>query len=356
MRTISFENLDKFTPQSPFEEKVAIFCKNWFAQTQTFTFNTSGSTGVPKPIELSRKQLENAANQTIEWLNLKPNQLAFLCLSPDYIAGAMVLVRACMAQMDLVLVEPAQNLQSFFETNTADIHLASFVPNQWKCLLESSIDLNASFKNARGVLVGGADLDLKSRKRTLEKCQFPVYLTYGMTETVSHVAFQSLAPKASDFLETLPKVKIEVNEGCLCVSAPSTLFEKVQTQDLVEYIDEKHFRLLGRANRIINAAGYKINPTEVEAQVAKYLFEKELNVSFFVASIPDSFYGEAVGLFIETEELIQLDDVNKYLIQFIDKKKLPKQLFVLPSFIYTQTGKINSIETLALALKTYAKL
>lgn len=354
MRTISFENLDKFIPQSPFEEKVAVFSKNWFSLTQTFSFNTSGSTGVPKSIELSRKQMEASANQTIEWLGLKQGQRALLCLSPDYIAGAMVLVRAFLAKMDVVLLEPAQDLVNHFIANNTSIHLASFVPNQWKLLLESPIDLNSSFQNASGVLIGGADLDLKSKWLTQEKCQFPVFLTYGMTETVSHIAFQALAPIPTDYLQTLPEVKIEALDGCLSISSPSTLFEKVQTQDLVEILDQTRFRIMGRANRIINAAGFKINPTEIEALIAHYLMENQLNFPFFVAGVADSFYGEKVALFVETTQFIELNAINKYLLQLIDKKKLPKQLFVLPSFVYTSTGKINPQQTIALALESYA--
>ncbi len=342
MRTISFQNLDKFYPQSEFEEKVKHFCQLWLQNSTSFTFYTSGSTGLPKPISISRKQMELSANQTIQWLGLSSNHLSLLCLSPNYIAGAMVLVRAMIANMEVCLLEPSQNLNLALRTIDKTIHLASFVPNQWKILLNENELINKIFKNAKGVLIGGADLDLETKSTTQNVCQFPVFLTYGMTETVSHVAFQSLTFYPSDYLKTLPGVQIRrMENGTLAVSSPSTLNQFIETQDLVELHDQNTFQIKGRINRIINSAGLKINPFEIEEQINVFFNSKNLNSEFFVAGYPEEFYGEIVSIFVEGITKIDLNEINNFLSTTLEKNKCPKKIFYVESFLKTSTGKID---------------
>lgn len=347
MRTISFQNFNNFLPQSSFEEKVQLFCSKWFSNATHFTFFTSGSTGIPKEIILSRKQLENSALQTINWLDLKPNQNALLCLPPDYIAGAMVLVRAMMAKMNLLLIEPSQDISKELGAIRVPIHLSSFVPNQWQLLLSASLSLNELFKESRGVLIGGSDVSLQIKKKTNQLCDFKVFLTYGMTETVSHVAFQSIGKEPTDYLKVLPSVSIsQLAMGNLAISAPSTLFETVETQDLVEMIDQQSFRVVGRLNRMINSAGLKINPKEIEDKLVELFQKHHLVNDFFVAGFPDEFFGEVVSIFVEGKFFLSLNDINNYLIQFIEKNKLPKKLIAVDQFSRTSSQKIDYLKTI----------
>lgn len=351
MRTFSFQNFHEFTPQNNFEVKVYDFCEKWRSNSQSFTFFTSGSTGEPKKIILAREQLENSAKQTISWLKLKENQVALLCISPEFIGGAMVLVRAMMAQMDLLLIEPQQDVTAELISCRQSIHLASFVPNQWKILLNSKIDLNSIFKNAVGVLIGGADLDLVTKNITHNCCQFPVYLTYGMTETVSHIAFQSIGIHPTNFLETLPFVKIrQTLDGKLCIASPSTWQKWIETEDLVEIIESNKFLIKGRANRIINSAGLKINPKALEEKLDVFFELHELQVNFFVAGVADDFFGEVVSIFVEGSQTFELNKLNDFLIQFFEKNKLPKRLYQLETFEKTPSGKIDQQKTIGKAL------
>ncbi len=348
MRTISFENLDKFIPQTLFEEKVLHFCKLWFNNCQDFTFYTSGSTGIPKPIILSKDQMIISAKQTINWLQLKEGDTILISLYPEYIAGAMLLVRAMVAKMNIILLEPAQDLSLQLDKIDQPIHLASFVPNQWKMLLKNiGFSLNEIFKNAKGVLIGGADLDKFSKLETDKVCDFPVFLTYGMTETVSHIAFQSISLQATEYLQTLPNVEISQSEnGNLIIKAPNTLNIPIETQDLVEIVNTNTFKITGRSNRIINSSGLKVNPVEIENQLYDYFTSKNIKNDFFVAGIPDNFFGELVCIFVEGNILYELEDINAFLLQKIQKNKLPKKLLIIPKFIKTDSGKIDQIATI----------
>jgi len=353
MRAISFQNFNNFLPQSDFEEKVQLFCSKWLSNATQFTFFTSGSTGTPKEIILSRKQLENSAIQTIKWLDLEANQNALLCLPPDYIAGAMVLVRAMMAKMKLLLIEPSQDISKELNKIHVPIHLASFVPNQWQFLLSASLSLNTIFKESRGVLIGGADISFKVKEKTNQMCDFKVYLTYGMTETVSHVAFQSIGKEPTNCLKALPSVSIfQLPEGNLAVSSPSTLFETIETQDLVEMIDDQSFRIVGRLNRIINSSGLKINPQKIEEKLTGFFEQNNLTNEFFVAGLPDEFFGEVVSIFVEGKLSCTLKDINNYLVQFFEKNKLPKKLIIMDQFCRTSSQKIDFQQTIHQIEKT----
>ena len=185
MRHLASLFLDFPVAETEFEQQVFAFCQAWRTGQTEFTFHTSGSTGEPKPIVISRERLYVSAKMTGDWLKLEKGDAALLSLSPLYIAGAMVLIRALVHDLSLILVEPCQNPLS--QIPPTDIHLASFVPTQWATMLDSGIQFSDYFKQAKGVLLGGAPLPDSLRK----DYGFPVYETYGMTETVSHIAYRT---------------------------------------------------------------------------------------------------------------------------------------------------------------------
>ncbi len=349
MRSISFQNLNNFIPQTVFEEKVLQFSQKWYNGTSDFRFFTSGSTGQPKEIILSREQLEISANQTINWLKLKVNDTVLINLPPDYIAGAMLLVRAFVAKMNIVLIEPAQDLSKSIQQIDQSIHLVSFVPNQWKIILKDLDDfsLNKIFQNAKGVLIGGANLDSYTKSLTNKRCHFPVFLTYGMTETVSHIAYQVISQEPTEYLQTLPGVEISKStKGNLNISAPNTLYQSIETQDLVEIISPQTFKIVGRSNRIINSSGLKINPVEIEQILLAFFTSNHIFNDFFVAGIPDDFFGELVCIFVEGKIAFDLNQINSFLEKQIPKNKLPKRLVIVGHFNKTSSGKIDQIKTI----------
>ena len=335
MRHLASLFLDFPVAETEFEQQVFTFCQAWRAGQTEFTFHTSGSTGEPKPIVISRERLYVSAKMTGDWLKLEKGDAALLSLSPLYIAGAMVLIRALVHDLSLILVEPCQNPLS--QIPPTDIHLTSFVPTQWATMLDSGIQFSDYFKQAKGILLGGASVSDSLRK----DYGFPVYETYGMTETVSHIAYRTWN---QSYFQTLPGVQIaQTDEDCLLICAPTTENKWIETRDVVELVAAGQFVLKGRLDRVINSGGIKLQPEKIE-QVYRSL----TSLPLFVAGIPDAFWGTKLVLFLESS-LPMSFSVEPGLLS---SAEIPKEIICLPSFIKTASAKIDTAKTVALYLNS----
>ncbi len=333
---------------SDFQKTSLNFCTEWLNGKETFTLQTSGSTGTPKKISVTRHQLKASAQLTISALALKKNDISLVCLDTRYIAGVMMIVRSFEAEMNMILSDPSSNPLQKLEENTS-IDFTAFVPLQLETILKSPV--SKKLNQIKIALIGGATLNSKTVK-DIEgmKCSF--YATYGMTETLSHIALQKLNGKdAQDYFEVLPGITLSKDErGCLIIQAPHLNNEPIITNDLVEFITSSQFLWLGRADNIINTGGVKVIPEKIEASI-NLLFE-ELNISnrFFFAALPDNLLGQSVNLFIEgnrfepqTEEFI-----HEKMNQSLSKFERPKSIRYVLKFVSTDTGKINKNKTLEL--------
>ena len=336
-------------PVNSFQEEVFDFCRQWKLGKNEFLFHTSGSTGKPKPIYLSRLSMIESANMTMDWLHLQEGDNVLLCLPIEYIAGAMMLVRALVLKLNIVLVEPSQNpLEEI--TKPINIHLASFVTTQWSTILQSNPNLFTFFSEVKGILIGGSELTSSVELLTKE-IQLPIFQTYGMTETSSHIAFRQISSEDAIY-QCLKGVQIELNDqGCLCIHSPSTLNQWIETNDVAELIHVNQFSILGRNDFAINSGGRKIHPEIIEKCCHSFFAQHSITCKTFAYGLDDDFYGQKLVLFIET-----IDELNIQ-IQLIDYLKLnleswevPKQFIVLPEFLYTKTGKIDRPNTLTLYL------
>ena len=335
MRHLASLFLDYPVAETEFEQQVFAFCQAWREGKQEFTFHTSGSTGDPKPIVISRERLYLSAKMTGDWLKLEKGDVALLSLPPTYIAGVMVLVRALVHDLALILVEPCQNPLSKFPPT--DIHLASFVPTQWATMVESEVQLSDYFQRAKGVLLGGASVPNSLRKDYF----FPVFETYGMTETVSHIAFRTWNKV---HFQTFPGVQIGQNdEDCLLICAPVTNHKWIETRDVVELQTQGQFILKGRLDRVINSGGLKLEPEKIEA-----VYQSITSLPLFVAGIPDGFWGQKLVLFLESSSPISIT-LETELLRSVE---IPKEIICLPAFIKTTSAKIDTAKTVALYLNS----
>ena len=342
-----FSPLSDDLPQAStdFEREALAFCQLWKSGQEQFLFHTSGSTGTPKPILIHRSAMEASAKATGEWLRLAPNDLALACLPIQYIAGAMVLVRALVWNLKVCLVQPSSN--PLLGLPPVSIQLASFVPNQWHAILASNADLNTYFHNAKAILLGGAAIsqNLVLRSHALS---FPIFETYGMTETVSHVAYKSLGERNFHLMDS---VDFGVDDrNCLRLKGAVTQFEWIQTNDLVHLHDNRVFEYLGRFDRVINSAGRKIHPEKLEQFIESQANE---GFEFFLDSLSDEQFGQILCLFYtgEFSEDYQQELEEKMRAQF-ESWELPKKFILLPSFQFTASGKIDRLKSVALYLKS----
>ncbi|MBR5324055.1 MAG: AMP-binding protein [Muribaculaceae bacterium] len=313
----------------------ANFLSDWFDDGLYMTAQTSGSTGVPKTIQLLKSDMRASAQMTNRFFNIDKSSTFLLSLSPNYIAGKMMIVRWLEAGAEMIEQSPSSNpLNQPLQSN---ITLSAMVPSQVINILNNSASL-AQLSKIENLIIGGAPLDAVTEKR-LAETSLNAYATYGMTETLSHIALRKVGADESYF--ALPGVTFSQDErGCLKIDVPHLSIKEVVTNDVVDLIDTTHFIWRGRFDNVINSGGVKIFPEEVEKLIAPYIKER-----FYVIGTPDTLWGEICTLVIEGEEWSQ-EKQQSLLMQLkeaLPKHKSPKQIKFLSMFVETYSGKVKRV-------------
>lgn len=315
--------------------------QDWLINKQTFLFTTSGSTGVPKPIELKREQLEASAKGTIQALKLEADDHFLVCMNTAFIGGAMLIVRALLVDAPITLMEPSGNPLELLPANHP-YTFASFAPLQLFPILQNTHSEKEHLSRFKQILVGGGAID-SALEKELATLPVKIFHTYGMTETVSHIALKEIGKQQS--FTTLPDIQLRTDtRGCLAICCAATLNTWIQTNDVVELVDAHSFTLLGRADDVINSGGIKIWPTKVENALRSVLGTSISNV--FVSGVPDAKLGQKLIAVAETSDENDLSSISSHLEATLSKYEIPKQYYTVPAFCYTPTGKINKAETL----------
>ena len=333
---------------APFELVTLAFCRDWLRGQEHFQITTSGSTGKPKPIRLSRSQMKASAAMTIEKLGLDAGDHILVCMDTAYIAGKMMLVRGFEGNMAMTIVTPSANPFATLSPNTRFVFTA-FVPLQIKTLLNGPPEYLDILDGMKAIIIGGGVVN-SLLEAAIQAIKSPVYSTYAMTETVSHIAMRRLnGSSRSNIYQTLPGVKIGLDDrGCLTIHAPVTNFETIVTNDLVTIIDENSFTWEGRIDNVINSGGIKIHTEQLEQSIALILGQLNLQCHFFVTGIPHEALGEIVVLIMEGQPLNK--KVEQALLETL-KQSLPtyhepKKVYYFDQFILTDTGKIQRKKSL----------
>ncbi len=353
---------ERAAPELSEQERATLrFSRAWLTGQERFILPTSGSTGPPKPITLTREQMAASAQLTGEALGLAPGDRALVCLPVRYIAGRMMLVRGFVLDLALTVVEPSS--QPFVGLpSEARFHFTALVPLQLQTILDQP-EGQRLLEGMKAILVGGGPVSLALEQR-LQGIRSPVYHTYGMTETVTHVALRRLnGPQASPAFRPLPGVELGVDErGCLTVRGPMTRGRLLHTNDRVELRPDGSFLWLGRVDNVINSGGVKVPVEVVERAVEEVLLalDRELRLGtlasrrFLVAGLPDPRLGQAVTLILEGPPLSP--EVTQALLEALTARlpryHAPRTVRTLPRFPETATGKIQRQETLRLLAQT----
>lgn len=318
------------------EEEIGDFLLSWLDDKKYVMVNTSGSTGEPKSIKLRKKHMISSAKATGKYFGLDEDTTALLCLPSRYIAGKMMLVRAMVLGWRLDVVPPKANpLDQVFKR----YEFSAMTPFQ----LDNSV---ARLHLISKLIVGGGPFS-ESLKELVADIDTKVYETYGMTETISHIAVKRINSKKHKSGETpfrtMSKVTVSQDDrGCLIVKAPKVSSDPVITNDVVRLFSYKKFLWLGRVDNVINSGGIKLHPEQIEKKLAP-----QIDSQFFVAGEEDEKLGERLVLVIESDNI----DVAKLDYSELDKYEVPKAVYCTAKFVYTETGKIKRGATLR-ALKS----
>lgn len=331
------ENWTFLSYRSEFREKVAVFLSHWFDTSPAMSVQTSGSTGTPKTISLLKSRMRASAQRTLEFLHLQPDNVALLCLSIDTIAGKMMLVRALEGNLRLYLDEPSMNP---LKTLNFSIDFVAMVPAQVEVSLNDSPE---KWKLIKKCIVGGAPVSLNLIKQ-LKKSEITVYQTFGMTETISHIALRKIGLETESTFKVLNGISVTQKEGSLVIDSPELADEAIETNDLVELINPKEFEWKGRKDFVINSGGVKLFPEQIEDKLSNWI-----NVPFYVSSVMDDFWGQVPILVLESRTPFSIEKNN--LAPLVSKYELPKKYVFLNAFIRTESGKINRFKTNSLILE-----
>ena len=313
---------------------VTSFLTDWFNEKDFVIVQTSGSTGKPKPIALKKEFMKNSALATGTFFKLKENTTALLCLSTDFIAGKMMLVRALTLGWQLDVVKPDSNPLKGLKKQ---YDFSAMVPLQ----LRNSLN---DLRKIDQLIVGGGVVsnDLIS---AIQNISTKVFATYGMTETITHIAVKklnnlSLRAESRSLYKTLPNVLLSQDDrNCLIIEAPKVTSEVIITNDVVRLISETEFEWLGRYDNVINSGGIKLHPEKIEEKLSVIIDQR-----FFVAGIKDEVLGEKLILVIEgLERKIDFPKLNT-----LSKFEIPKTVCFVKEFIETETKKIQRKKTLDL--------
>ncbi|MDX1522152.1 MAG: AMP-binding protein [Anaerolineae bacterium] len=340
---------------SPYETHVLNFCRQWLGRQAMFTLRTSGSTGDPKSISITRRHMQISARLTGQALNLQPGDKALVCLSTEYIAGLMMLVRGFVLGLQLTVIDPTSRpLQDFSAESRFDF--TAMVPLQLQnCLSEATEapDKRAILNGMRAIILGGAPVSVPLAEQ-LQQITAPIYHTYGMTETVTHIALRRLnGPQVSDYFTPLPGVNLGVDErGCLTIRADVTDNQTVITNDLVELRPDGRFKWLGRVDHTINSGGVKVQIEKVEAalEVLFYIYRGASLAErrFFVGALDHPQLGQEVVAVVEGEPFSAATKIEIYakMRRMLNKYEIPRAYYFLKKFDETPTGKIDRISNL----------
>ncbi|WP_445732258.1 AMP-binding protein [Mariniflexile sp.] len=317
----------------PYQQELGNFLLDWLDEKDYVIAKTSGSTGRPKKLKIKKEAMVNSAIGTGDFFNLSPGDKVLHCLPSNFIAGKMMIVRAIVLGLELDMVAPAALPPIDYEKDYA---FCAFTPMQLK-------NFAKYLKNIKTAIVGGGQVSDAIIESIKDK-KPQVYETYGMTETVSHIAVKKLNnfdgsdENTRSHFKTLPDITVSSDQrNCLVIDAPHLLDEKIVTNDLVKIHSETSFEWLGRFDNVINSGGIKLYPEQIEKKLRSLISQQ-----FFITALPDDTLGEKVVLVIE-------DDTNYLdtsIFDGLDKYEKPKAIFAVSKFVETKSGKIQRKKTL----------
>lgn len=325
----SIDLCDGLTDQ--YIEEIENFIAEWESQSEFIEVHTSGSTGKPKVIQLAKSQIEQSALATGKFFNFKSGDRILLNLSPNYIAGKLMLVRALIHDMRILVAPLDQN--PLINLPYLEIDFAAFVPYQIQAIL-SNPDTAKKYEKLKKVIIGGAPLNPEWTEK-IAALSNANYATFGMTETITHFALKRIA-KDIDFYTCLPGIHISTDQrGCLVIEK-NQITDRLVTNDLITLIDTNRFIWKGRFDHVINSGGIKISPEEVEQKLAGLL----KGYNYFIIGRKNETYGEEVVLYIEGKKATNLEQLASEIQQVLNRYEQPKAIYWVSLFDRTATDKI----------------
>lgn len=308
-----------------------IFLEKWFDASPVITVHTSGSTGTPKELVVRKDRMMQSARLTCEFLNLQAGDTALLCMNLRYIGAMMVVVRSLVAGLNLIVRPASGHPLSDIEE---PLRFAAMVPLQVYNTLRVPEE-KERLEQTDILIIGGGAVD-DSLEAEISALPTAVYSTYGMTETLSHIALRRLnGDTASKHYYPFPSVELSLSaESTLVIKAPLICGEVLQTNDIACIYPDGSFTIAGRKDNVINSGGIKIQAEEMEKRLRPFI-----PVPFVVTSVPDPRLGQALTLLIAGQ--VDVRELESKLQTVLDAYHRPRHIFMTESIPQTENGKTD---------------
>lgn len=321
------------------------FVSDWQSDCSTLLVHTSGSTGKPKPMLVEKRRMEASARITCGFLGLRAGDTALLCMPLDFIAGKMVVVRSLVWGLRLVAVEPSGHpLKGLTESPT----FAAMVPMQVYNSLKVEEERRLLCGITHLIIGGGAvNSDMAEELRGFPNA---VWSTYGMTETLSHIALRRISGSgASEWYEPFESVDVSLNgDGCLVIDAPEVCASRLVTNDIAEIAgDGRRFRIIGRKDNVICSGGIKLHIEDIEAKLHAHI-----NDPFMITKRGDRKFGETVVMLTTADDMSRIIGTCQ---QCLPKYEQPHAYVHVDRIPTTATGKPARAEAMKIAEEAKAK-
>ncbi len=305
---------------------------DWHLESDCIPCCTSGSTGKPTKIYLPKKEMRASALRTCEFFNITASSHLHSCISPDYIGGKMMLIRSIVSgarfSYETPSNRPLENIPNDF------IDLVSVVPSQMIHIL----DHPEIMKSVGHYLIGGAAIHQKIRDKIIEK-GISAFESYGMTETSSHIALREVK-EGEEWFHTLPGITVfPYADNRLGIRIEG--WKEFLTNDIAEINSGKFFKILGRADNVINTGGKKVFPENIEQRLSPYL-----DFPFFISSRQDEKWGESIVLAISPsgDNDLQEEKIFEICRATLLPWEVPKEIKRISKLELTGNGKIKRIK------------
>ena len=323
------EWLTSVNAEMTWQKEIVDFVESWCRTATSFAMHTSGSTGTPKEVHHSRNELIQSALRTNHFFKLDHTSVFFLCLPVQHIGGRMMLVRAMLAKAKLMCVAPCANPLQYIERNEP-ITFVAFTPMQCFEILKDQQSA-ILFSSIQQVIIGGGKIS-DALLALLREQPNAVYETFGMTETISHIALRKIAPQMEDNFQCLNGIAVVADDQSLLQISIDN-HPVIKTNDLVELIDSKRFRWLGRKDEVINTGGIKVFAHQIESKL-----QAQFTVPFFITAAADDKFGQRVVLVLQSQEVAE--SLSKSSFETLSNYERPKSIFVLKQFDFSPLGKL----------------
>lgn len=333
---------------------------------------TTGTTGEPKGVRLSQKNIAAAALNINTFIRNTPDDVEMLALPISHSFGLGRMRCALSNGQTLVMLGSFVNVRRFFRF-MSKYRVTGFgmVPASWAFLKKlSSMEIGNYKEQLNYIEIGSAPMPIKEKKALSEALpDTRICMHYGLTEA-SRSAFIEFHEEA-DMLNTVgrqsPNMYISIKDenggdvdtgedGEICVKGDAVMVgyldlpkeesfygEYFRTEDWGSMDAEGYITLKSRKKELINVGGKKVSPIEVEEVLKTFDFVNDC--ACMAVPDPEGILGDVVKAFIVTDEKskVLFDIIDPMIGHKLEGYKHPAQYAVIDEIPKTVSGKVQRL-------------